>query len=116
MRNQLLRINQSKNFLTLKSKQRVTPYEISQFKNLSNVDIAWLPVLHRAAIIEKYSGYDFLDAYPKLKGVQQHLLKSGLGSKSVAHDFEDIFSQFYLSPSTWLGQRAKMESKEINAE
>ena len=32
----------------------------------SNVDIAWLPLLHRAYIIEKHSCYDFLKNFPKV--------------------------------------------------
>ncbi len=34
---------------------------------LSMVDLSWLPLLHRTAIIEEHSGYDFLAEYLKLK-------------------------------------------------
>jgi glutathione S-transferase len=34
---------------------------------ISNVDIAWLPLLHRADLIKKHSSYDFLTDYPKVK-------------------------------------------------
>lgn len=69
------------------------------------VDIAWLPLLHRAALIEKHAGYDFLAGYPKLKRWQQHLLFTGLAEKSVAADFEGAFTDFYLSEQTFLGNR-----------
>ncbi len=70
---------------------------------LSNVDIAWLPLLHRAKIIENHSCYDFLKDYPKVKTWQSNLLATELAEKSVAEDFEDEFTGFYLSDSTFLG-------------
>jgi glutathione S-transferase len=73
---------------------------------LSNIDIAWLPLLHRAAIIQQYSYYDFFGKYPKVKAWQTALLKSGLVKKSVSQDFEDKFVQFYLSNKTYLGSKA----------
>lgn len=69
------------------------------------VDMAWLPLLHRAALIEKHACYDFLAAYPKLKAWQQTLLASGLAEKSVAATFEQTFTEFYLSDETFLGNR-----------
>jgi len=71
---------------------------------LSNLDIAWLPVLHRAAIIEKHTGYDFMAGYPRLKSLQNSLLDSGLAEKSVPEDFENVFTAFYLSDKTFLGR------------
>jgi len=72
--------------------------------NLSNVDIAWLPLLHRAAIIEENTGYDFIDGFPKVKAWQQAILATGLAKKSVAGDFMKKFSNFYLSKDTYLGK------------
>lgn len=72
-------------------------------KSLSNIDIAWLPLLHRAAIINSHSCYDFLDGYPKVKAWQSALLDTGLAEKSVPEDFIEVFSNFYLSDSTYLG-------------
>lgn len=72
-------------------------------KTLSNVDIAWLPLLHRASVIQKYSKYDFLEKYPKVKAWQKALLESGLAEKSVPEDFVEAFTGFYLSDSTYLG-------------
>jgi len=71
---------------------------------LSNVDIAWLPLLHRAAIIQKYTQYDFLQNFPKVQSWQSALLATGLAEKSVAADFDAEFSGFYLSNETYLGQ------------
>ena len=68
------------------------------------VDIAWLPLLHRAHIVEKHSGHDFLGRRPGLKGWQQQLLADELAEKSVAHDFNDAFADFYLSDRTYLGR------------
>ncbi len=67
------------------------------------VDIAWLPLLHRAALIERHTGYDFLAGYPLVKKWQRHLLETGLAEKSVADDFEGVFTGFYLSDATFLG-------------
>jgi len=72
-------------------------------KLLSNVDIAWLPLLHRAAIINNHACYDFLEAYPKVKAWQSSLLETGLAEKSVPEDFIEAFSNFYLSDATYLG-------------
>ncbi|WP_444890384.1 glutathione S-transferase family protein [Microbulbifer sp. DLAB2-AA] len=70
---------------------------------LSNVDIAWLPLLHRAAIIKARSGYDFILDYPKVKAWQTAILNTGLPEKSVPEDFEKLFTDFYLSENTFLG-------------
>ncbi|GAA3929943.1 glutathione S-transferase family protein [Litoribacillus peritrichatus] len=81
----------------------------SYFKgaSLSNVDIAWLPLLHRAAIIEQYTRYDFLANYPNVKNWQKALLGTGLAEKSVSEDFEQVFTEFYLSEKTYLGNDKK---------
>jgi len=71
--------------------------------SLSNVDIAWLPLLHRAAIIKRRTGYDFVADYPKVKAWQSAVLDIGLAEKSVSEDFEDAFAEAYLSDKTFLG-------------
>ncbi len=68
------------------------------------VDVAWLVLLHRAEIIEKYTGYDFVGERPKLKSWQAHLMQTGLAEKSVPVEFEDDFVDFYLSDQTFLGR------------
>ena len=74
-------------------------------EQFSNVDVAWIPLLHRAAIIQHYSCHDFLADYPKLKAWQQELLKMDIVTRSVAADFEDVFVGFYLSDETYLGKK-----------
>ena len=71
---------------------------------LGNVDIAWLPLLHRAEIIERHSGYDFLSGYPRVKAWQVALMDTGLANRSVSEDFDDAFATFYLSERTFLGR------------
>ena len=68
------------------------------------VDVAWLPLLHRANIIERHSGYDFIGCRPRLKRWQRVLLTDDLAAKSVAPDFEEAFCAFYLSNETYLGR------------
>jgi len=70
---------------------------------ISVIDIAWLPLLHRAALIERHTGYDFLAGYPLVKKWQHHLMEKGLAEKSVADNFESEFTGFYLSDATFLG-------------
>lgn len=63
---------------------------------ISNVDIAWLPLLHRAAVIKNCSGFDMLDGFPKVQKWQAALIESGLTDKTVPVDFVSTFSNFYL--------------------
>jgi len=78
--------------------------------SLGMIDIAWLPLLHRASILEKESGYDFLEAFPRVKRWQRDLLATGIAARSVADDFEDRFNAFYLAEETQLGQLARTGS------
>ena len=79
-----------------------TPYFGGE--TIGMVDIAWLPLLHRADIIQRRSCFDFIGDRPKLKTWQAQLLSTGLAEKSVAPDFEEAFSAFYLSDQTYLGR------------
>ena len=79
-------------------------------ETLGMVDIAWLPLLHRAAIIERHTGFDFLGAFPKVKQWQAAVLATGITEKSVAEDFESRFTAFYLADATYLGQLAKKQA------
>ncbi|MEM7536612.1 MAG: glutathione S-transferase family protein [Chloroflexota bacterium] len=82
----------------------------SKFVNgdrMGMVDIAWLPLLHRASIIESYTEYDLIGQFPKLKKLQQAILETGIPEKSVSADFEEKFTAFYLSEKTYLGHCAK---------
>lgn len=76
--------------------------------SLGNVDMAWLPLLHRAALVEAHSGYDMLAGRPRVKAWQQALLDTGIPEKSVPEDFSDRFSDFYLADRTWLGRGAHL--------
>ena len=78
-------------------------------ETISTVDIAWLTILYRADIIKRRSGYDFIGNRPKLKKWQKQLLGTGLAQKSVAPDFEEAFSAFYLSDQTFLGRGCTVE-------
>ena len=84
-------------------------------KDIGMVDIAWLTLLHRADIIEKRAGYDFIGDRPKLKVWQKRLMDTGLAEKSVAPDFEDAFANFYLSDQTFLGRGGKVEDCSFGA-
>ena len=83
-------------------------------ERIGMVDIAWLPLLHRAAIIEKHRCYDFLADYPKLKNWQQNLLSTGLAERSVSEDFESRFTDFYLSEETFLGKGSDVCSSQAD--
>lgn len=71
---------------------------------MSNVDMAWLPLLHRAHIIKSHTCFDMLEGLPKVQAWQQKVMESGLVEKTVAEDFEDAFTGFYLSDQTFLGK------------
>ena len=71
--------------------------------SLSMVDLAWLPVLHRAHIMREHTGYDFLAGYPKTKAWQAALMETGLAEKTVSEDFIEAFKGYYLSEKTFLG-------------
>ncbi|MEX0305270.1 MAG: glutathione S-transferase family protein [Leisingera sp.] len=77
-------------------------------ETLGNVDMAWLPLLHRAAIVEACNGYDMLEGYPRVKAWQQALLATDIAAKSVPADFEARFADFYLADRTWLGRGANL--------
>ncbi len=80
---------------------------------MGNVDIAWLPLLHRAALVEKHSGYDFLAFYPRMKAWQAAMAKTGIAEKSVPADFDEAFSNFYLADRTFLGRGANFDETPI---
>ncbi|RTZ17733.1 glutathione S-transferase family protein [Vibrio aquaticus] len=73
-------------------------------EKLSNVDMAWLPLLHRAHIIKAHTCFDMLDGFPRVQAWQQQLMETGLVEITVAEDFEEAFTGFYLSEQTFLGK------------
>lgn len=94
------------NGLFAKAEAAITDGPYFKGGSLSSVDIAWLPILHRAAIIKKHACHDFLADYPKLKAWQSALAQTGLFEKSTSDDFERVFTEFYLSDNTYLGAGA----------
>lgn len=79
---------------------------------MSAIDIAWLPILHRAEIIKRYSGFDYLKGHPILQDWQAAVMATGIPEKSVSEDFEERFTAFYLSEKTCLGQLAQKRRGE----
>ncbi|WP_240207363.1 glutathione S-transferase family protein [Vibrio sp. CyArs1] len=77
----------------------------------SNVDMAWLPLLHRAAIVKAYSGYDFFCGLPKMQVWQRNIMESGLVEKTVSSDFETRFADFYLT-NTYLATGKDVQAKQ----
>lgn len=73
-------------------------------EKLSMVDMAWIPILHRSAIIKKHTGFDFLEGVPKVTHWQQSLLQTDVLKNSVPDVFEDYFVQFYLNEERYLGR------------
>jgi len=80
--------------------------------SISNVDIAWLPLLHRIAIVKKHTDFDFLCGLPKVQAWQTELLNSGLVEKTVSTDFEALFTDFYLT-NTFLGQGEDVQQSSV---
>jgi glutathione S-transferase len=75
---------------------------------LSNVDIAWLPLLHRAAIVKEHTGFDFLCGLPKTQAWQSAILATSIINDTVSNDFEKLFTDFYLT-NTYLGDGKDVE-------
>ena len=86
--------------------QLSTDSKFFKSNNLSNVDIAWLPLLHRAAIVKAHTGFDFLCCLPKMQKWQTSLLDSGAVKHTTSDDFEALFIDFYLT-NTYLGNGEK---------
>ena len=76
------------------------------------IDIAWLPILHRAEIIMRHSGFDYLKDHPILQDWQAAVMATGIPAKSVSEDFEERFTAFYLPATTYLGQLARKRTGE----
>lgn len=93
-----------------KIEQRLGDGPFAGGDSIGMVDIAWLPMLHRAAIIEARTGYDVLEGFPRVKVWQEAVLETGLAEKSVSDDFDEVFAKFYLAGSTYLGQLTREKS------
>ncbi|WP_394204477.1 glutathione S-transferase family protein [Shewanella waksmanii] len=69
---------------------------------LTNVDIAWLPLLHLADIVKSRTGYDLFCGLAKVPAWQQAVLASLDVHATVSDDFEQKFTNYYLT-QTYLG-------------
>ncbi|WP_286298476.1 glutathione S-transferase family protein [Vibrio apostichopi] len=90
----------------LKAENKLGDTEFFKGDYISNVDIAWLPLLHRASVIKVRSGFDMLEGFPKVQKWQTALIESGLMEKTVPQDFVEKFSGFYLT-NTYLASLAE---------
>ncbi|QFU24140.1 glutathione S-transferase family protein [Shewanella eurypsychrophilus] len=105
-------IKRSENLITAFAKVEAQLSGKTQFfksDELSNVDIAWVPLLHRAALVKKYTDYDFLCGLPKAQSWQQNVLASLAIDTTVSEDFEPLFNNFYLTD----GFLANSDTKRI---
>ncbi|MCL9783398.1 glutathione S-transferase family protein [Vibrio sp. S4M6] len=78
-------------------KQLSAKHQYFSSDDVGKVDIAWLPLLYRADLVLSRTGCDFLTGLPKVKAWSEALLETELGEKSVADDFIDKFSAYYLT-------------------
>ena len=113
-RESLIKGTQNLHYVFDQIEQQLTNTTYFEGDTLGISDIAWLVLLHRAHIIEERTGYDFIGERPKLKKWQQNLLATGLAEKSVPTDFEEVFSDFYLSDKSFLGRGESIHVEEIN--
>ncbi|KZL12794.1 glutathione S-transferase family protein [Pseudovibrio sp. Ad26] len=97
-----------------KAEQQLSDEGFFSGAQIGNVDMAWLPLLHRANIIERHAGYDFLKGFPTVEAWQKRLLETGLAEKSVSEDFEKLFVEFYLSDQTYLGSGKCCDSPKVD--
>lgn len=74
------------------------------------VDAAWFVLLHRAEIIRKYTGFEFLDGFQKLLKWRTALMEKAPLLQSVSDDFDAEFMNFYLNEKTYLGQLMRDKS------
>lgn len=78
--------------------------------SINMVDAGWYVLLHRTHLINKLTGYDFLDDFRKTKRWREALLEVSALRKSVSDDFETEFINFYLSGKTYLGRLMRSRS------
>ncbi|WP_394173286.1 glutathione S-transferase family protein [Thalassotalea litorea] len=79
---------------------------------LSNIDMAWLPLLHRADIVRRLTGIDMLEGFAKVQKWQKAIVGLDLLYGTISSDFEQIFMNFYLGQSTYLGKVMRGEHNE----
>lgn len=99
-----------------KAEKQLGPGPYFNGSDIGNVDIAWLPLPHRAKIVRDHSGYDFLKSYPKVQAWQNAIIETGVAEKSVSDDFEERFVGFYLAEQTFLGRGANFNEAPRTSE
>ncbi|MCL1049431.1 glutathione S-transferase family protein [Shewanella abyssi] len=70
---------------------------------LGNIDMAWLPLFHRTALVQKHTGTELFAGFPLLQIWADNVMASGIAEKSVHQKFEENFTRFYLSENNYLG-------------
>ncbi len=93
-----------KAFLKIAERVEQTPGPFAHGEQMGAIDIAWLPLLHRAQIVKAWSGVDYLEDHPVLQNWQAEIMATGVPEQSVPEDFTERFTNFYLAESTHLGQ------------
>jgi glutathione S-transferase len=63
--------------------------------SISEVDIAWFPLLYRLNVIKNRTFYDLLKELPKIERWSNNLLTEF--KNTVSEDFEEVFSNFYIN-------------------
>ena len=84
-------------------------------EDLSLVDTAWFVLLHRAHVIERCTGFDFLSEFPKVKRWQQDLLDVEALARSAPEGFVEEFANFYLNENTYLGRLMEANGGQCGA-
>ncbi len=77
---------------------------------ISNVDIAWMPLLYRADLVAQHTKHDFLQQFPKVKKWKDSLVKTSIAEKSVSSDFFQKFKDFYLTNTYISGYEAQQSA------
>lgn len=81
---------------------------------IGNIDIAWLPLFHRAALVQKHTGMRLFENFPLLQTWADNIMATGLAEKTVHDSFEARFVNFYLSDKTYLGSGNKRNNQSCN--
>ena len=80
-------------------------------ETIGRVDIAWIPLLHRAALIEKHIGYDFFASFRKIKQWQKSVMALNLVKKFISEDFEEVFTNVDLSEKHGLAPETSLPDR-----
>ena len=73
---------------------------------ISNVDIAWLPLLYRINLVKKNTCIDLLKGFPQMTIWMNNILSLAYIHNTISNDFEKTFNEFYLI-DTYLGEKKR---------